>query len=152
VLFGVEIPKQERIQHFEDKLFAEEGDGILGWQFDGLAEWRRIGLDPPQAVLDATEEYLSSQDTFAEWVAERCEVGKAHREDTGDLYRDHARWCQDRGEYIPSSTAFGEQLGERGFAKKESNGRTYRLGLKLRPDEAARPVAGGDDPGFDVDF
>ncbi|MBI1209284.1 MAG: hypothetical protein GC191_18605 [Azospirillum sp.] len=61
--FTVTIPAGERDPNLPKKLEAEWG-GILAWAIEGCLEWQRIGLQPPKAVVDATEKYLSEEDSF----------------------------------------------------------------------------------------
>ena len=53
-------------------LFEElkaEAPGVLAWMVQGCLEWQRIGLAPPKAVTEATEEYMEAEDTIATWIA-----------------------------------------------------------------------------------
>ena len=54
----------------QDKLKAEWG-GILQWAVEGCLEWQRLGLAPPSAVRDATDEYLADEDSFTAAEARR---------------------------------------------------------------------------------
>jgi phage/plasmid-associated DNA primase len=49
----------------------------------GCLKWQKIGLSPPQAVIDATAAYLETEDTIATWIDERCECGKSYRDTPG---------------------------------------------------------------------
>ncbi|MCK4150568.1 phage/plasmid primase, P4 family, partial [Ralstonia pseudosolanacearum] len=56
--FTVTVPPERRDKNLQQKLLAER-DGILAWAVQGCLDWQRLGrLDPPQQVLDATEEYF----------------------------------------------------------------------------------------------
>ena len=59
--FAVTIPPEERDAVLAEKLKAE-WPGILAWLIEGCLEWQTEGLRPPQAVLEATEAYLSAED------------------------------------------------------------------------------------------
>ena len=60
--FTVTIPADERDGELPAKLTAEQ-DGILAWFVRGAVDWRRSGLQAPDAVKLATEAYRTDQDT-----------------------------------------------------------------------------------------
>ena len=120
--FIVSIPEKEQDKDLPAKLLAER-DGILAWMIEGLTEWRRIGLAPPKRVIEATAEYFEEQDTLGQWLAERCSVSPAYKDDAGNLYLSHGEWCEDHGLHVPSATDFGMQLTERGFGDVRATAR-----------------------------
>ena len=67
------FPKGERDKDLPSKLEAE-WPAILRWMVNGSAAWRMDGLNPPKAVIDATNLYLDAEDSIATWIEERCEV------------------------------------------------------------------------------
>ena len=54
---------------FPDRLKAEYS-GILYWCLEGWKRYRTNGLVEPQAVIDATAEYRSSEDIVGEFLRE----------------------------------------------------------------------------------
>ena len=68
-------PKRDK--RLADRLLAE-WPGILAWAIEGCLEWQRIGLRPPAAVMDATEDYFEAEDAIGRWIDERCRTGKQH--------------------------------------------------------------------------
>jgi putative DNA primase/helicase len=70
--FTITVPPERRDKHLQQKLLAER-DGILAWAVQGCLDWQRDGrLDPPQRVVDATEEYFEAEDALGRWLDERC--------------------------------------------------------------------------------
>ena len=59
------------------------------------------------------------------------------------LYRSRAQWCEQHGERVPTSTAFGDELTEKGHGKRKSHGKLYRQGLRLKPRNAGGPDSSG---------
>lgn len=74
VPFTVTIPKDKRDPDLAEKLQLESA-GIMIWLIDGVVNYCEHGLNPPQAVLDATESYFEDEDIIAQWIAECCETG-----------------------------------------------------------------------------
>jgi phage/plasmid-associated DNA primase len=59
----VTIPKEERDPDLPEKLKAE-WPAILRWMVNGCTEWQKGGLQPPKAVIDATNLYLDDEDSI----------------------------------------------------------------------------------------
>jgi putative DNA primase/helicase len=110
-----------------------EAPGILAWMVRGCLGWQNDGLGTPREVREATEGYRAEQDLVGEFLAERCVTGAAgHRVKASALYAAFRAWMEAAGERsVPSLTAFGLAVAERGFEKKPSNG-TWYLGVRLR--------------------
>jgi putative DNA primase/helicase len=91
----------------------EEASGILNWCLAGCLEWQERGLDPPKAIVDATQEYRKEQDVLGQFFDERLvfeENALAARSDLRKLYED---WCEEFG-YLPvGARKFAQALRER---------------------------------------
>jgi putative DNA primase/helicase len=113
--FNVTIPKEERNKDLSEELEAE-WPAILRWMVNGCTAWLKDGLNPPQAVIDATNKYLTDEDSIAIWIEERCET---HGEDTSaNLFKSWKEWAELTGEPVGSSKLFSEKLQGRGFETK----------------------------------
>ena len=110
-----------------------ERDGILRWIVDGAVAYCRDGLNPPQVVRDATDEYFESEDIFEQWLADCCERNANVWEPPGLLFSSWKRYAETHNEKIGNTTSFGGRLATNGFTKansKQYGGRAW-LGLKL---------------------
>lgn len=128
-----------------EKLHAELG-GILRWAIAGALKWHREGLAPPRSVVDATDEYFSSEDTLGLWMQERCTTEAVATALTRDLYKDFASWAKLANEYIHSEKKFAQKLEQRGLKKwRDTAGRRGFRGIAplVRQDELALGGAGG---------
>lgn len=74
VPFTVTIPKDKRDPDLAE-ILQRESAGIMSWLIDGVVEYCEQGLNPPQAVLDATECYFEDENTLAQWINDWCEIG-----------------------------------------------------------------------------
>ena len=115
--FTVQIPEAQQDKNLLEKLKAE-GPGILAWMLDGNTAWAKQGLNPPPAVLEATEDYLNTEDATGNWLAECCETGRGLSEETGRLYASYQTWMRQAGERPPSQRRFVQELTSRGFTKQ----------------------------------
>ena len=86
--FTITVPPERRDKHLQQKLLAER-DGILAWAVQGCLDWQRLGrLDPPQQVVDATEEYFEAEDALGRWLEERCVREPNAKSLTAELFTD----------------------------------------------------------------
>jgi putative DNA primase/helicase len=128
------IPEGERDERVKIELRSnpEVQSAILAWAVQGCLEWQRLGLKPPQRVLDYTEEYRQENDPLREWLADCCAVDPAGWTPTGVLRSSYEIWCAANGERPVSGKKLGTLLEARGFrAERETSGERGRRGLSL---------------------
>ncbi len=106
-----------------------EQSGILAWLVRGCLDYQRDGLNPPESVRMATQEYRAGEDTLAQWQAERCFVGANAEMKAADGYADYRQWAADNGLTPMSGTVFGKRMSKR--FKKEKRGTMVYLGIGL---------------------
>ena len=134
--FAVTIPADERDQDLGHKLQAEWG-GILQWAIEGCVEWRTGGLCPPQAVLDATEAYMQSEDAFATWVDEKCVREASAWQSVTALFTSWKDWAEASREHPGTRKEFRNQLEQRGLVNHRRAAGDGYLGLKLIQEKSA---------------
>lgn len=127
-----------------------EGPGILNWLLDGFRLWRERGLQPPAAVVSATEAYFAEMDPIGQFVREACitipdglGVTATDREKSIDLFAAYKRWCDANNEEPKNNTAFGRRLNDLGIKSAKIGGIGYRAGVSLRSEWRA-PVGPGE--------
>jgi putative DNA primase/helicase len=145
--FDVRIPPEERNPNLLDDL-KTEWPGILKWMIDGCMEWQQSGLAAPQAVREATDDYLDAEDATAQWLAERCWVrgqivnGRAINGElystSSDLFASWKVWADQTGEFVASQKRFSQGLQSRGFVpRRNRDGRSGFDGIRLIPNQVA---------------
>lgn len=142
--FTITVPPERRDKNLQHKLLAER-DGILAWAVQGCLDWLRLGrLDPPQRVVDATEEYFEAEDALGRWLDERCVREPNARSLTTELFNDWKQWAEAAGEFTGSRKRFADLLLTRGLDKWR-NGSGLRgfqgIGLKNPPAPTYTPYA-----------
>jgi putative DNA primase/helicase len=146
--FNVTIPKKERDNDLKTKL-RDEMSGILAKVIDGCLDWQGQGLNPPQAVLDATAQYLDEQDTFGEfvrvalaWYDEKYKTWDfeklrkstplEHRYPAADVF---AAWCtysrETLNEHPGHARTFNDRMAALGYVKDKNEGGMVWLGVGL---------------------
>jgi putative DNA primase/helicase len=132
VNFPGAVPVEDRIYDLPEKLRAE-WPAILQWAIDGCLAWQDYGLGKPEAVEEATKDYLDDEDTLAAWIHESCDLGGECR--ASDAYKSYRHFVQERGEMPVSQKRFSARLESRGFGKRKS-GSMIIVGLSLKPGPA----------------
>ena len=132
VPFMVTIPAAERDPKLAEKLKAE-WPAILRWMVDGCLEWKGAGLNVPQSVRDATDDYLADQDTLGQWIAECVELDPNGFTLTRHLFKSWTAWCEERNLARGTETSLADSLKERAYTKdRKEHGRGFK-GIKLKP-------------------
>jgi putative DNA primase/helicase len=129
--FAVTIRPSERDTELTEKLKAE-WPGILEWIGRGCLAWQSMGLQPPRAVSDATEAYLSAEDTLAAWIEEECVCDQNAREKPSALFASWSKWAAVAGERGGSQKEFSRALEGKGFRNTKSNGVRAFLNIRLK--------------------
>ncbi len=132
--FLVTIPLEEQDRELENKLL-EELPGILLWALDGLKEYHRIGLQPPEAVKAATDAYRRENDSMAAFLSECCEVRKLAICKNSDLFNAYRNFCGMIGFDPLSQTKFSLDLSNKPGIRSTRNmhGMVWH-GIDLKPD------------------
>jgi putative DNA primase/helicase len=113
-----------------DKLKAEL-PGILNWALAGTREWLKDGLNEPNIIREATEEYLSSEDSVGRFIEDACQTGVEEKALRGELFRGYKAWCAEAGEKAKSNKAFYLTIEKRGHNPRKTGGQWYFQGLRL---------------------
>ena len=139
------IPEKEQDKKLAQKLQAE-APGILNWMLDGLNEYYVMGINPPDTVKNATQEYREDQDILHDFIKDCCltnddlkkEFGGVNRDisvSAGILYSNYKTWYLFGGgaqKDLISITKFGKLLIELGFTRdRKSTGKVYH-GIELK--------------------
>jgi putative DNA primase/helicase len=133
VPFTVQIPPKDQDPELPAKLLRESV-GILRWMVEGCLAWQQRGLDVPPAVEVATNEYREDTDWLGAWIEACCEEDARATSTFEELFGSFKEWSQSQSQGLRNLNPqeFGGVLTDRGYGKKKSNGKTYRLGLQLK--------------------
>jgi len=85
----------------------------------------------------------SQRANLALWLADRAVPEATARTPAATLFADYTLWCERRNTRPVNQVTFGSELRTRGFpvAGKDTTGRKYRGGLRLKPAETAPALA-----------
>ena len=107
--FTVTVPQARRDPFLVEK-FKEEWPQILGWMIEGCLQWQLMRLRPPHAVVEATESYMSMEDSFAAWYEDCCNFNSYGFETIGDLFTSWETWANKAGDRIGTKKEFSQTL------------------------------------------
>lgn len=92
----------------------------------------KFGLDAPEAVEDASAEYLQEEDMLGEFVDETLRGTPDGFVSMKSLYGVFRQWCDDRGMKSPwTQTSLTRALTERGYQIHRRTAGRGLLGYKL---------------------
>lgn len=127
------VKKENIDKNLEDKLKAESM-GILKWAIDGAMMWQREGLNPPEVIRQASQDYREEMDVIEAFIDECCIKKDGYKAKGTELFNAYRRWAEETNNWDGmSNTKFGIEIGKR-FKKRRSNG-TYYLGLDLKTNQ-----------------
>ena len=92
-----------------------ERSAILRWIIDGFGVWQEEGLNLPDKVADATQEYKEEMNSVGNFIAERVDRSPGTRTPFKDVYEAYVKWCDESNEYTIKRRAFNNKLREMGF-------------------------------------
>lgn len=136
--FKQKIPLEERDRDLTAKLKAE-GAGILNWMMDGARLWLERGLEVPDVIRTAVDDYRSESDPVGMFL-EACTVKDEEGEvKARDIYGAYVVWCKDNALDPYRQSGFGKALTNKGYGSTK-RGIKYRLGLSLLPEREWRDL------------
>lgn len=131
--FEETIPESEQDKQLVEKLIAEL-PGIFNWALHGLKEYQETGLNPPESVKIATQEYRHDTDVLFDFFNEICIIDNPNnRESSSELYNAYRQWCAFQHELdknVMSASKFGRELNER-FRKERTTRGVFYWGIGL---------------------
>jgi putative DNA primase/helicase len=130
VPFNATFKGENRDKNLPTKL-DKELPGILRWCVEGCMEWQRAGLDPPEIVRQATDQYKADQDILRDFFAENCVFKPTAQVTSKALFRRYQDWCDDNGERAKSLKWLWPKLQERGVCKERMRDGTLYRGIGL---------------------
>lgn len=137
VPFTVDLRKKTKgkvIKNFREEKLLPEMSGILNWALRGLRDYLHNGLNPPSAVLQATQAYREDMNMVLRWAEERTEkVTEDHFETTAKLYGNFEQWSKTETPWPLKNRKFSDRLNELGFKRIKKQGERGFVGIKLRP-------------------
>jgi putative DNA primase/helicase len=107
-------------RQLEDKL-AVEASGILNWCVRGCLLWQKEGLEMPDAIRAAVDEYKRDEDRLADFLEDCVSESCGGALDHADLFKAYQRHCEDNGNRFPlTSRSLAKALQDREWRRTRS--------------------------------
>jgi putative DNA primase/helicase len=133
--FNVHISDTEKDTKLPEKL-RNEYPGILRWAIEGCLQWQKQGLNPPDIVLAATQEYQEDQDLFADFINTCCVTGPGIKTRGEQLYNEYKKYCDESGYKALTIKRFIRAMRDRGYEQEADRSRRYYwLGIGVTAPE-----------------
>lgn len=126
--FNVQIPKDEQDPDLKKKLI-KESSGILNWLIEGCLKWQKNGLNDPNVITNATNNYRGDMDTLGKFIEDALVFDPALKLKSSELYEVYSNYILNCGEKPVSQKRFVEMMKRRGYeSTRKSDGKFY-LGI-----------------------
>ena len=107
-----------------------DGPGALNVLLRGFAKFQKTGIQIPESMTRATQQYRDDQDLFGQWLEDNCQLDCSSTTSKEDLYRNYKVWSESCGVRPLARQRFSRRLTERGL-KTLPDKRTVK-GIELK--------------------
>ncbi|MEH3045515.1 phage/plasmid primase, P4 family [Sphingomonas adhaesiva] len=145
VPWNIQIPDAEKDRQLGAKM-RREASGILNRLLDGLIDWRLRGLQEPDIVRTATDDYRKDSDPLGRFLTECTADDTEAKTKSSVLYGLYDAWRAAVGENQWTQKGFSLAMLDRGYKRRENRGMQW-LGIRMTRTvsdfEQASDEAGG---------
>lgn len=118
ITFDRHFSPKEQNQSLKDILREQDNiSGIFNWCIDGLKLFYQEGARPPQAVINATEEYRQNSDKLGNFILE-CLEHTDNNSTAKDVYEVYCKWCEENGYGTENKGNFFAELRTKNIFKE----------------------------------
>ena len=134
--FNAKIEGSGDKKNYADYLVSEAAPSIMAWIIEGAkkAISRNFHIPAPACVEAAIKSYREDNDWLGHFLGECCEIDKAYREKSGELYQEYRSYCMRTGEYARSTADFYNALELAGFMRQKTKTGNFIRGLRIIED------------------
>ena len=106
----------------------------------------KIGLNPPQQVVNVTKAYFEEQDLIGQWIEDCCILEANAWTSTTALHNSYAKWFEERRMRPQWINSFSTGMEEKQFVKerprKDGNNTWGFNGIRLANNTDDTPPVG----------
>lgn len=133
VPFDVTISSDEIDKDLSTKL-RHELPGILTWVVQGCYDWQSQGLNPPDSIKAATEDYRMEMDILLSFIEDRCACQPSEKVAVGAMYEAYVKWSDEVCQDTVGKKIFGKLMMQKGFRQSKSNVTRYWNCITILPE------------------
>ncbi len=109
-----------------------DGTGALNVLLRGFAQFQKSGIQIPESMTRATQQYRDDQDLFGQWLEDNCAIDSSSTTSKEDLYRNYKWWSESCGVRPLARQRFSRRLTERGLKTLPDKRTVKGIELKAR--------------------
>jgi putative DNA primase/helicase len=109
-----------------------DGPGALNALLRGFAKFQKTGIQIPESMTRATQQYRDDQDLFGQWLEDNCQLDGSSTTSKEDLYRNYKVWSESCGVRPLARQRFSRRLTERGLKTLPDKRTVKGIELKAR--------------------
>jgi putative DNA primase/helicase len=109
-----------------------DGPSALNVLLRGFAQFQRSGIQIPESMTRATQQYRDDQDLFGQWLEDNCAIDSNSTTSKEDLYRNYKWWSDSCGVRPLARQRFSRRLTERGLKTLPDKRTVKGIELKAR--------------------
>ena len=139
--FKAVVPKGQRDINLRSKIVEAEGGAILDKLIQRLVRLRSEGLNQPEVIQAATDDYVMQNDDLQAFFDDQCEWLEGSWVSTDDLYRIFRVWKENRGERPMAQSQWAPEFMDKFGLEKTRKGKqkiTVFFGIKLKDSTLLR--------------
>lgn len=125
------ILRPEEIDKDLPAKLREELPGIFAWAVEGCRLWHERGLDIPESISRATQQYRADMDILENFIADRCRKREDKRVPVSDLYEEYKTWSLSACEDAVGKKVFGDLMRQKSYRQGKSGSTRYWEGLEV---------------------
>ena len=122
------IAKEDVDPKLYDKL-KSEAVGILNWAVEGTIKYQLEGLEVPESIRCAVDDYRGQMDEVQAFLEDETEPYEGAQVASKVLYAHYQDWARRNGEYVFSHKAFSQKMKDKCKKKHTRTGTVY-LGIR----------------------
>lgn len=134
--FEVRVPDEDIDPYLADRVYGDEGGGVLAWLVAGCLDALRYDREPPEAVVLATAEYRAGEDHFAQFLADECLLGAHWHVGSAELMGAYRGWCTGMGVQPMDAKGVGAALRQHGCTPGRTKHSRQWQGVTLASQQA----------------
>lgn len=131
----IEQPQEQPSEQIELLALPEpqaEEDDTEPVEAQSMPEMEPTPVAPPAPAKKYNIQAISPSDLIPAFLDDECVIDPSERVLFGDLYKAYCPWIEGQKKTPVSKQEFGSALNELGIKRLSTNGKSYRLGLKLK--------------------
>ena len=136
--FEAEFEGKNEDKNLENKIKAEYPQ-ILAWAIQGCLQWQKEGLEMPDEIRIATNEYRDEMDIVRSFAKDRIKMKPGNKIKASLIYTAYKQWARDGNEYMMSNQKFGLEFAKK-YVKRNVGGYIYYMDIDLKEADEAKYV------------